>query len=241
VPDALFGKRVAVVNDSDDVYQEAIATLMGIGATTVLTTVGAPFPDPPSIVTREFGRDLNAYLSTMRRGRGARSLQAIVDYNEANPVEGLKYQQRELLDALTPDLSTYEADKATGLASHRAVIDDILSNNTPDPADDFDVIMVPSGDDLVESADRAGYPVLTVPAGEGVEQTGRNPIGVTFVGTAFSEDVLLAAGYAFEQASPYERRAPSVTNPSMYRCVPGSAFFTAELCHPGDRQLAGAK
>jgi Asp-tRNA(Asn)/Glu-tRNA(Gln) amidotransferase A subunit family amidase len=241
VPDALFGKRVAVVNDSDDVYQEAIATLMGIGATTVLTTVGAPFPDPPSIVTREFGRDLNAYLSTMRRGRGARSLQAIVDYNEANPVEGLKYQQRELLDALTPDLSTYEADKATGLASNRAVIDDILSNNTPDPADDFDVIMVPSGDDLVESADRAGYPVLTVPAGEGVEQTGRNPIGVTFVGTAFSEDVLLAAGYAFEQASPYERRAPSVTNPSMYRCVPGSAFFTAELCHPGDRQLAGAK
>ena len=36
---------------------------------------------------------------------------------------------------------------------------------------------------------------------------------------------------------PYTRRAPSVTNPSMYRCVPGSAFFSGELCNPGDRLL----
>ena len=31
------------------------------------------------------------------------------------------------------------------------------------------------------------------------------------------------------------RKAPSVTNPSMFRCVPGSVFFTAEKCNPGDR------
>ena len=37
--------------------------------------------------------DLNAYL---RWSGGAGSLQEIVDYNTANPVEGLKYQQREL-------------------------------------------------------------------------------------------------------------------------------------------------
>ena len=94
--------------------------------------------------------------------------------------------------------------------------------------------MVPSGNALVGIADRAGYPVLTVPAGYGTGGAGRNPIGVTFVGAAFSEAKLLAAGYAFEQATNV-RLAPSFTNPSMWRCVPGSTFFTGELCHPGDR------
>ena len=73
-----------------------------------------------------------------------------------------------------------------------------------------------------------------MPAGYGTGGAGRNPIGVTFVGTAFSEDKLLAAGYAFEQATNV-RLAPSFTNPSMWRCVPGSTFFTAELVPPGRR------
>ena len=93
--------------------------------------------------------------------------------------------------------------------------------------------MVPSGNALVGFADRAGYPVLTVPAGFGTGGAGRNPIGVTFVGAACSEAKLLAAGYAFEQATNV-RQAPSFTNPSMFRCVPGSTFFSPHHCHPGD-------
>ena len=58
---------------------------------------------------------------------------------------------------------------------------------------------------------------------------------MTFVGGAFSEDKLLAAGYAFEQATNV-RLAPSYTNPSMFRCVPGSTFFSPHHCHPGDLQ-----
>ena len=92
--------------------------------------------------------------------------------------------------------------------------------------------MVPAGNALIGIADRAGYPVLTVPAGYG---TGRNPVGVTFVGTAGSEAAVLAAGYAYEQASNV-RLAPSFTNPSMFRCVPGSTFFSPHHCHPGDLQ-----
>ena len=45
--------------------------------------------------------------------------------------------------------------------------------------------------------------------------------------------VKLAAGYAFEQATQV-RLAPSFTNPSMWRCVPGSDFFLPHHCHPGD-------
>ena len=58
-------------------------------------TPGTPSPNPASIVSREFKRDLNAYLA----GAGAKSLQGIIDYNNANPVEGLKFGQPGLLAA----------------------------------------------------------------------------------------------------------------------------------------------
>ena len=79
--------------------------------------------------------------------------------------------------------------------------------------------------------------MLTVPAGYGTGGAGRNPIGVTFIGKANSEAALLAAGYAFEQATNV-RLAPCCTNPSMFRCVPGSTFFSPHHCHPGDLQSA---
>ena len=79
-------------------YPAAIAAVTGAGATTVTKTVGTPDPNPPSIVSRSFETDLNAYLAETSGGAG--SLQEIVDYNAANAVEGLKYQQGELLGAL---------------------------------------------------------------------------------------------------------------------------------------------
>src|SRR4051794_1353634 len=241
VPTALSGKRVAVVNSTTAPFPAAVTVVQGLGATTVNATAATPAATP-SIVTREFKRDVNAYLADTA-GTGAKSLADIIGYNTANPVEGLKYQQGELTAAQAVDLTgaagtAYETDKAAGLASNKAVIDSILNNGTPaDTSDDFDVVMVPSGNALIGVADRAGYPVLTVPAGYGTAGAGRNPIGVTFVGTAYSEAKLLAAGYAYEQAANV-RLAPSWTTPSMWRCVPGSTFFTAELCHPGDRLIS---
>jgi Asp-tRNA(Asn)/Glu-tRNA(Gln) amidotransferase A subunit family amidase len=240
---ALQGKRIAVVASTAEPYPTMVGALRAQGATVVVTTVGAPSPNPPSVVPTEFKRDLNGYLAGASRGPGARSLQQIIDYNTAHPVEGLKYQQGELIAAQTVDLSdpttaaTYATDLAAGRTASRAVIDGILTNGTPaDPGDDFDAVLVPSGHAIVGVADRAGYPLLTIPAGYGATDSsaGHNPIGVTLVGTAFSEATLLADGYALEQAT-HVRLAPSVTNPSMWRCVPGSTFFTAELCNPGDR------
>ena len=240
-PTALSGKRVAVVESTAAPYPAAVTVIQGLGATTSVKAVGTPSPNPPSIVSREFQRDLNAYLGSGHYG-GAGSLAEIIAYNTANPEEGLKYQQDELAAAQAVDLSdagtatAYESDRSSGKASTRELIDTILNNGTPaDTGDDFDVIAVPSGSSLVGIADRAGYPLLTVPAGYGTGSAGRNPIGVTFVGGAFTEDKLLAAGYAYEQATNV-RLAPSWTNPSMWRCVPGSTFFSPHHCHPGDLQ-----
>jgi amidase len=122
--------------------------------------------------------------------------------------------------------------------------------------------MVPSGSPLVGIADRAGYPVLTVPAGFGAQNssTGGDPIGVNFIGTGFSEAGLLDDGYAFEQGTKARQKgpaymvsptfpnaglsgAPSETNQSMFRCVPGSSFVKPYDCNPGEleNQLPGAE
>jgi amidase len=238
-PTALSGKRIAVISSTTAPYPTVLTALTALGATTVVKTVGTPSPDPPSIVASEFKRDVNAYLGGVP-GSGAKTLAQIIDYNAANPVEGLKYQQGELASAQAIDLgdpstgTTYETNRSTGKTSNQALIDGILTNGTPlDSTDDFDAVVVPSGNALVGIADRAGYPVLTVPAGFGTGGAGRNPIGVTFVGTAFSEAKLLAGAYAYEQASNV-RLAPSFTNPSMWRCVPYSTFFSPHHCHPGD-------
>ncbi|MCW5892892.1 MAG: hypothetical protein KIT14_20455 [bacterium] len=229
---ALAGKRVAVISSTTAPYPTVVSTLQGLGATIVTVTVPTPSPNPPSIVTREFKRDLDTYLASVKIPKGgAKSLTEVIAYNVANPGEGLKYQQRELLEAAAIDLAdgatftAYQADRIAGLASAKAVIDGILAG--------ADVIVVPNNHALVGIADRAGYPLLTVPAGYGTAGAGRNPIGVTFVAGAFGEAGLLAAGYAYEQASNV-RIAPSYTNPSMWRCVPGSFFFSPHHCHPGD-------
>jgi Asp-tRNA(Asn)/Glu-tRNA(Gln) amidotransferase A subunit family amidase len=241
---ALQGRRIAVISSTTAPYPAVVSALQGAGATTSVVTIGTPSPSPPSIVPTEFKRDLDAYLGGIP-GPGAKSLQGILDYDNANPVEGLKYQQGELLAAEAVDLSdpatasAYQTDLTTGRDATRALIDGILDNGTPDdPSDDFDAIVVPNGNALVGYADRAGYPVLTVPAGYGAtnSSSGHDPVGVSLVGTAWSEATLLDDGYALEQATNV-RLAPSSTNPSMWRCVHGSTFFTAELCNPGDREL----
>ncbi|MBJ7521575.1 MAG: hypothetical protein JHC84_17885, partial [Solirubrobacteraceae bacterium] len=237
---ALRGKNVAVVSSNVVPYTEAITSVQDLGATTTTKTIGTPSPNPPSIVGREFKRDLNAYLSGIP-GAGAKSLSAIIDYNEEHADESLRYQQRDLEAADAIDLTDdavkaeYESDRDTGKASNQALIDELLNNATPaDTTDDATVVMVPHAHALVGIADRAGYPMLTVPAGYGTGNAGRNPIGITFIAKAFDEIGLLAAGYAFEQKTQV-RLAPSWTNPSMWRCVPGSTFFKPHHCNPGDR------
>jgi hypothetical protein len=210
----------------------------------------------PSIIPYEFHRDLNAFLSTpdgfTHRSKGATSLQPIIEYNDATPIEALKFGQAGILAAQAIDYtdptttSTYEENLKKGRLEDREAIDGILAGG-------YSAIMVPSGSPLVGIADRAGYPVLTVPAGFGIQNSnaGGDPVGVDFIGAAFSEAELLDDGYALEQGlkarqtgpaymlsaafpNPGLSGAPSETDQSMFRCVPGSSFFKPYDCNPGE-------
>jgi Asp-tRNA(Asn)/Glu-tRNA(Gln) amidotransferase A subunit family amidase len=265
---ALSGKKIAIValvegetglSTVKPTYEAAVAKLAELGATTGTVAAGTA-PVAPSVIPFEFHRDLDSYLGESPGG-GADSLQQIIEYNKANPVEGLKFGQAKLLAAQEVDTeapltkSTYEANLATGRSEARTAIDNMLSGG-------YAAIMVPIGDTLgnalVGIADRAGYPVLTVPAGFAPQNSnaGGDPVGVAFIGTAYSEAELLADAYAFEQgmlarqsgpeymrsvANPGFSGVPSQTNQSMYRCLAGSAFYKPYACNPGEVPLPAAE
>ena len=96
---------------------------------------------------------------------------------------------------------------------------------------------MPSGNGLVGIADRAGYPVLTVPAGYGTGGAGRNPIGVTFVGAR-----LQRGRSCSPTATPSSRRRTCGSRRASRTRACGAASPAArssrgELCHPGDRLI----
>ncbi len=97
--------------------------------------------------------------------------------------------------------------------------------------------MTPSGT-LTGIGARAGYPQLVVPAGYAAGS--RDPVGIAFNGTAYSEAKLLAFGYAYEQTTML-RKPPSEINPSLWRCVPGNAYtVTTRACAPNTPANADA-
>ncbi|HTZ88496.1 MAG TPA: amidase family protein [Solirubrobacteraceae bacterium] len=251
---ALLGKKIAVVSSATAPYPAAVAELETLGASTGVVTPGAG-TTAPGVLPYEFHRDLDSYLSSTGK-LVPKSLQQIITFDKLDPLEALKYGQEGLLAAQAVETgnpatkAAYEEDLAKGQSEDRAVIDEILAQG-------YSAIMVPSESPLVGIADRAGYPVLTVPAGfaEQNSKTGGDPIGVDFIDAAYGEPELLDDGYAFEQGTmarqdgpsymlstafpnPMFSGVPSETNQSMFRCVPGSAFFKPYDCNPGEQESA---
>ena len=174
-PTALSGKRVAVISSTTAPYPAAVTAVTGLGATTATKTVGTPAPNPPSIVARSFERD--AQRLPRRRVRRRRLAAGDRQLQRREPGRGAQVPAaRADRGAVARTCRRSTPTWRPARRRTRPLIDALLA--------DTDVIMVPSGNALVGIADRAGYPVLTVPAGYGTGGAGRNPIGVTFVGKA---------------------------------------------------------
>jgi amidase len=228
---ALAGKKIAVIASTTAPYPAAVTALGTLGATTTTVTPGAA-TTAPSIVGYELQRDF-------------KPLQSVIDYDTAHAAEGLKFGQTGLAAAAgSTDSAAYATNLAKGVTDSKAVLDAALAGSS--------ALLVPSGNALVNVADRAGYPVLTLPAGYGVRDssTGADPIGVVLIGAAGSEQELLGDAYALEQGTkvrdagpayfvgsavlPGVSGAPSETNQSMWRCIEGSAFYHPYACNAGE-------
>ncbi|MDP9354583.1 MAG: amidase [Chloroflexota bacterium] len=229
-PNGLRGARIGVARASYFGYSEE-ADIIVNGAIEALRQLGAEIVDPADIPTAtamteepgefevllyEFKADLNAYLA--ERGDPAmRSLADLIRFNEEHPAEEMPYFLQEIflmaqekgpltdqvyLDALAKNhrLSRQEGIDAV-MDQHRL---DALVAPTGSPPWSIDVV---NGDLFLGAssgpAALAGYPLITVPAG----YVFGLPVGITFMGRAFSEPTLIKLAYAFEQGTRV-RQAP---------------------------------
>ncbi|WP_199853728.1 amidase family protein [Plantactinospora sp. BB1] len=216
---ALRGSRIGVASsptgNQGALFTEALDVLRARGATVVPVTVNTGGL-PPSILTYEFKRDLNAYLARLPRHAPMDTLDDVVRWNLAHADEGaIKFGQTQLVASNEVDLTDpaakaeYETNRDAGIAGARERIDSVLAAENLDA-----IVFVGSGSAGIGA--RAQYPSVAVPIG--YDPANGRPVGISFLGTAYTEARLLALAYDYEQASA-RWRPPSQVNPSLFRCA----------------------
>jgi len=239
---SLRGKRLGVITATPGalpaqtaaLLANALAALKGQGADIIEINDFTPPPqistDEKLVLQVEFKADLNAYLASLPAGR-VRSLSDLIAFNAASPRETILFGQNILTESQArgdlndPDY-VHARDELKSLAT--GTLDDLFGRLH------LDAVIRPTNGpavltDRVRSAGygspdsaslpaEAGYPHLTVPMGydHGL------PVGLSFIGPAWSDGAILALGHAFEQAT--HARKPPVFLPSLEE---GSALAPA--------------
>ena len=225
---SLRGKRLGIVapdasatpTDTDLVFNRAVEVMKAAGAEIVMIhDFVPPLPvqgtNESNVLNYDLKADLNTYLAGLPHPVGVKTLADIIAFNRASPREMALFGQ-DLFEAaeLTKGLSDLAYIKARDdlKASSRGILDKLIKGNhldaliraTDDPS--FRVDIVKGDNDSSNSPSlpaTAGYPHLTVPMGYIHEL----PVGLSFIGTAWTEKTLLQLGYAYEQVSR-ARQAP---------------------------------
>lgn len=224
--DALKGMRVGYWKPEMDGdlaarFEHALGELRAAGA--VLIEVKMPelkgLGDAESeVLYTELKDDLAAYLATTPASVKVRTLADVIAFNEANKATEMPFFGQESFLKAEKTRGTRDAEylgaraKSLRLAGVEGIDAMLKAANaqilvtptygTPwlsDPAhgDQF------NGPSASELPAVSGYPHLTVPMGlvDGL------PAGLSFIGTAYADELLLKAGYAWEQAT-HARVAP---------------------------------
>ncbi|HEX6291650.1 MAG TPA: amidase [Herpetosiphonaceae bacterium] len=236
-PNGLKGARIGVPRqglfgwsqDADRITNAALGIMQAMGAVIVdpadIPSISdiASSPVEFEVLLYEFKADLNLYLATRDpnprypNSPVMRTLADLIEFNRATAAVEMPYFGQEIFEMAQAKGPLSDPDYLKALeTSHRlsrqegldAVLDkyqlDALVAPTGSPAWPIDLI---NGDHFLggssSPAAMAGYPLVTVPAG----YVAGLPVGITFMGRAFSEPTLIRLAYAFEQATKF-RRAP---------------------------------
>ncbi len=226
-PDGLQGARIGVPKDYywDTLTDEQRALMdkaIGVMESQGAAIVNADIPTArevasfnSSVLSYEFKRDLNSYLSSLGTDAPVKTLADVIAFNNANPETALKYGQARATAAEAKnldgaeDIAQYVGDRATDLRLAKEEGIDFLIEQY-----DLDAILFPATRGAAIGA-KAGYPSIIVPGGY---LSDGSPYGVTLLGTAYSEPTLISLGYSYEQASM--NRIPPTSTPQL----PGEVF-----------------
>jgi amidase len=228
-PDGLKGARIGVARKRYFGYSPATDTLIDAAIAT-LKSQGAVIVDPADVPTAaklddcefqvllyEFKADLNGYLKARGATSPVHSLEDVIAFNQKESSRELPYFGQEIMlmaqkkgpltsAAYRQALTTCRSRARTlGLDAvmNRLRLDALVAP-TGSPAWPTDLI---NGDHFLGASSTpaavAGYPSVTVPAGfvHGL------PVGLSFIGRAWSEAKLIQYAYAYEQAT-HHRKPP---------------------------------
>lgn len=239
---SLRGKRLGVLLPAPGALPAQTETRLG-EALAALTAQGAQiveirdFVTPPEIAADEkvvlqyeFRSGLNAYLASLPAG-SVRSLSDLIAFNAGSARETVLFGQNILIESQArgdlgdptyvrarDELKSLTTGALDGLFGPLRL--DAVIRVTQGPAVITDIIRSAGygSPDSASLPSEAGYPHLTVPMGydHGL------PVGLSFIGPAWSDAAMLALGHAFEQAT--HARKPPTFLPSLEG---GSGFSPA--------------
>jgi amidase len=222
----LRGARVGVARnlagfhpDTDRLFEEAVAELKRQGAEVIdpadvpnVKELGEPEFE---VMLFEFKAGLDAYLAALGPNAPVRSLAEAIAFNERNREREMPYFGQEIFlkaqekGPLTTPAYREALEKCRRL-SRTEGIDSVMEKHRLDalvaptgaPAWVIDPV---SGDHFVGGnstpAAVSGYPSVSLPMGFVFGL----PVGLSFIGRAWSEPVLVRLAYAYEQATRHRR------------------------------------
>ena len=196
----------------------------------VLKKLGAEVVDPADVpnfdkfvkteldvLHYEFKADLNKYLQSLSDGARVHSMADVIKFNEENGDKVMPYfgqehmltaqekptlRDKKYRDALAKN-HMYARTKGLDAALRKYKVDAIVVPSGG-PAWTIDLVNGDSSNWDMESTSPpavAGYPHITVPAG----YVFGLPVGLSFIGKAWQEPMLIKFAYAFEQATQLRR------------------------------------
>jgi amidase len=224
--DGLKGARIGVVRkrtsfnrDVERLYGDAVLVLQKLGAVLVdpaeIPHLGEYDETELEVLLFELKADLNAYLATLGPSAPMKTLADVIAFNEKNADREMPCFGQELFIKAQAKGPLTEKVYLDALArNHRLSreegLDAVLSQHA------LDAVVAPTGgpawltDCAVGDhfgggsstpAAVAGYPNITVPCGWSFGL----PVGISFMGRAWSEPTLLRLAYAYEQATRWRK------------------------------------
>ena len=213
VKDGLRGARIGVPRvhywdlvtpDQRPIFETALVALQDCGAVLIdaeIPTAKAVSDAGYAVLVYEFKRDLNNYLRSLERPY-PQSLLEVIRLNEVNFETHLRYGQTLLLASQAASGTRgqyYRHARAEDLRLAKLEgIDATMQQHK------LDAIFMPMYWGAQIGA-KAGYPTITVPAGYDVNG---QPVGISLLGSAYSEGKLIQYGYGFEQATKARKSPP---------------------------------
>ncbi len=231
VENGIVGSRLGalreLIDDSADVrvidrFTEAIADLRRLGAVVVDPV---ELPEPTSVVGEiercsRFRFDLNTYLASLGPTAPHTTLASILDSGQFHP--SIRSRLSASLDIEQPPeeqpgcLTQPERDDELRgrvralMASHS--LDAVIYPTWDNPPRLIGDLNTPHGNNSQQLSPPTGFPAITVPTGYVGELL---PVGLQFLGDAWSEPTLIRIAYGYERGTQHRRPPP--TTPELDR------------------------